>query len=114
MKTFKEFIEEEAAPSNVTGAPVATNNPKMRGRRSRRDDEEDEEDEEGWMRDIADHVSKKYERQIKKAVETLGITAANAADKQAQFVKKLQQAGMSYSDALMYFNRLVQLLGSVA
>ena len=61
MKTFKEFIEEEAAPSNVTGAPVATNNPKMRGRRSRRDDEEDEVVEEGWMRDIADHVSKKYE-----------------------------------------------------
>ena len=68
MKTFKEFIEEEAAPSNVTGAPVATDNPKMRGRH-RRDDEDDEEDEEGWMRDIADHVSKKYERQNKKAVE---------------------------------------------
>lgn len=114
MKTFQQFIEENESPSNVSGSAISTDNPKVLPKKYRDDDEEEnEDDEEDELEEsIFQDITNKYNLEIKRIIRTLDITESNIVEKEAVVVKKLQQMGLSYSDAMLLFNRVVNALGA--
>ena len=72
---------------------------------------------EGQISELVRQITRdvdEHRLEVERVIRSLTINnIAEIQEKEQKFVRKLQQMGLQYSDAMLYFNRLVQMLGTM-